>query len=90
MLPVVFMSVIRVPVCPVSTGSAAGWGPKARSLSVGGREFVQGIFGERLHNNALLLSKGGLHIPRLSAHSAFQSCHLKNECIIVLNLEIWF
>lgn len=50
------------------------------------RGFVQGIFGERLRNNALPLGffhKGGLHIPRLSAHSAFQSCHLKNECIIV-------
>lgn len=23
-------------------------------------------------------------------HAAFLSCHLKNQCIIVLNLEIWF
>ena len=58
-------------------------------------------FGERLLNIALPLRplhKVGLHFPRLSAqlakvfYSVFspcQNCHLKNECIIVLNREIW-
>lgn len=30
----------------------------------------------------------GFSLPEW-VHTAFQSCHLKNECIIVLNLEIW-
>lgn len=35
------------------------------------------------------LHKGSFTLPD-RVHTAFLSCHLKNECIIVLNLEIWF